>query len=234
MFETDDELSVRDGYAAWASCYDEDGNPLIALEGPAIRCWVGSIQGRRALDLGCGTGRHALALAAAGATVAALDMTPEMLARARSKAASIPEPVPSILWIRHALPRPLPLRSETFALAVLGLVAEHLDDQALALVLAEVARVLEPGGSCLLSSLHADRTADGQRARFIDPVNGVRRPIRTYHRPTFAYHAAADAAGLEPAGEQVLSVTDALAETLPRARPYVGSPLGWVARWRRV
>ena len=31
--ETHDELPVREGYAAWAACYDDDGNPLLALKG---------------------------------------------------------------------------------------------------------------------------------------------------------------------------------------------------------
>src|SRR3954453_9952369 len=83
--ETADELSVREGYAAWAACYDEDGNPLMALEEPAMRAGFGSLGGRRALDLGCGTGRHSLALSEAGARVTALDTSPEMLARARAK-----------------------------------------------------------------------------------------------------------------------------------------------------
>src|SRR3954452_12248061 len=119
--ETADELPVREGYAAWASCYDDDGNPLIALEGPAMREWFGPLQGRRALDLGCGTGRHTLALVEAGADVVALDFTPEMIAQARRKPAL--QAAAKLLWVRHALPRPLPLRDTTFALAVLGLVA---------------------------------------------------------------------------------------------------------------
>src|SRR5258705_4355384 len=81
------ELPVREGYAAWASCYDDDGNPLIALEGPAMHRWFGPLSGRRALDLGCGTGRHTAALVAAGAGVAALGVTPAMLARAPGQAA---------------------------------------------------------------------------------------------------------------------------------------------------
>src|SRR4051794_28393841 len=61
--ESAEELSARDGYAAWAACYEEDGNPLMPLEGPAVAKLFGSVQGKRALDLGCGTGRHTLALA---------------------------------------------------------------------------------------------------------------------------------------------------------------------------
>jgi SAM-dependent methyltransferase len=230
--ETPDELPVRDGYAAWAAYYDDDGNPLIALEGPAMQQWYGPLEGRRALDLGCGTGRHTRALAAAGARVAALDFTPEMIARGR-RSAVVDRTHHRVLWVRHALPQPLPFRDQTFTLAVLGLVAEHLDDRALAAALKEVARVLSPDGRCLLSALHPDRTAQGQRARFIDPATGIRRPIRTYHRALSDYHAAARQAGLTLAGEQVLIVPPSLADRLPRARPYIGQALGWVACWQR-
>jgi SAM-dependent methyltransferase len=60
--ESTDELPVQADYAAWASCYDDEGNPLTALEGPAVRAWFGPLEGRRALDLGCGTGRYSFAL----------------------------------------------------------------------------------------------------------------------------------------------------------------------------
>jgi SAM-dependent methyltransferase len=230
--ESPDELPVREGYAAWAACYDDDGNPLIALEGPAMWEQFGRLEGRYALDLGCGTGRHTAALIAAGARVAALDFTPEMIDRGRRNP-SIQHAHGDVLWVRHALPRPLPFRNDAFALVVLGLVAEHLDDDALAASFREVARVLVPWGRCLLSALHEDRTAQGQRARFIDPVTGLRRPIRTCHRTAAEYQRAARAAGLTSVSEKVLVVPPSLAEQLPRARPYVGQALGWVGCWTR-
>ncbi len=225
--ESPEELSVQAGYAAWASCYDEDGNPLTALEGPAVQSWFAPLKGCRALDLGCGTGRHTRALVEAGALVTALDFTPEMLARARAKLRNHP-----VGWVRHALPRPLPFRDESFEMVVLGLVAEHIAD--LSALLSESARVLAPGGRCILSALHPDRTAEGQRARFIDPETGERRPITTYHRPFEAYRAAAALAGLTSCGEQTLVVPPALAEELPRAGRYVGLPLGWVGCWSKT
>src|SRR5262249_9458503 len=115
------ELSVREGYAAWAACYDDDGNPLVALEGPVVRAWMEPARGLRARDLGCGTGRHTLALSEAGARVVALDQSPEMLARARRKLRGH-----NVAWVRHALPAGLPFAAGTFDLAVLGLVAEHV------------------------------------------------------------------------------------------------------------
>ncbi len=221
-----DELPVQAGYTLWADCYDTDGNPLIALEGPAMAAWFGELRGRRALDLGCGTGRHTRGLVEAGAAVVAADPTPAMLGRARAKLAGR-----GIGWLRLALPGPLPFADATFALTVLGLVAEHVGD--LDASLAEVARVLEPGGRCLLSALHPDRTAEGQSARFIDPETGLRRPIRTVHRTIDAYLAAGTSAGFHLVEERTLVVPGDLAESLTRAQPYVGKALGWVAHWRR-
>ncbi|HEY2154444.1 MAG TPA: class I SAM-dependent methyltransferase, partial [Isosphaeraceae bacterium] len=224
--DIDDELPVQAGYTLWADFYDTDGNPLIALEGPAMAAWFGDLRGRQALDLGCGTGRHTRGLVEAGASVVAADLTPAMMGRARAKLAGC-----RVDWLRLALPGPLPFADATFALAVLGLVAEHVVD--LGASLAEVARVLQPGGRCLLSALHPDRTAEGQSARFIDPETGVRRPIRTVHRTIGDYLAAGDSAGLKLVEERTLVVPEGLARSLPRALPYVGKSLGWVVHWMR-
>ena len=227
IIESAEELSARDGYAAWAPCYEDDGNPLIPLEGPAVRALFGPIAGKRALDLGCGTGRHTLALAEAGAHVTALDQSPEMMALARQKLQRYP-----VEWILHDLPAPLPFPDGTFALAIAGLVVEHIAN--LPALLQETARVLRPDGRLVLSCLHPDRTAAGQRARFIDPHTGVRRPITTYHRSISDYLTAAAQAGLALASEQTLVGTSEVAVALPRARRYVGLPLGWVAAWDRA
>jgi SAM-dependent methyltransferase len=221
-----DELPVREGYAAWAPLYDDDGNPLTALEGPVIRGWFGPIRGRRALDVGCGTGRHTLALVEDGAEVAAIDSTPEMLAIARGKLDGSP-----VTWALHRLPDPLPFPDSAFDVVVLGLVAEHVED--LSTVLLEAARVTRPGGRCLLSALHPDRTAEGQRARFIDPSTGERRHIETIHREVADYLGIARGAGWMLVEERTLLVTSDLIRSLPRAAPYVNRPLGWAARWEK-
>ena len=224
--DSTETLSPQEGYAAWAPLYDDDGNPLIALEGPAVRDWFGPIAGKWALDLGCGTGRHTLALVERGARVVALDQSPEMLARARRKLAGQP-----VAWVRQALPAPLPLPDEAFGLVVMGLVAEHIAD--LAALMAEAARVVAPGGRVILSALHAERTGAGETARFIDPRTGLRRPILTIHRPASTYLAAAEAAGLAEPEARTLVVPPEVAAAFPRAERYLGLPLGWVARWTR-
>ena len=222
-----DDLPVLEGYDAWAPLYDDDGNPLIAIEGPAMLGWFGVLEGRRALDIGCGTGRHTLALAECGAQVAALDESTEMMERARDKLRGCP-----VEWLRHRLPDPLPFDGSTFDLVVLGLVAEHVED--LAEVLSEAARVSRPGARCLLSALHPERTAQGQRARFIDPRTGQRRHIATIHRTVEDYLAIAESSGWSLVEERSLVVPAQLGETLPRALPYVGLALGWAACWRKA
>jgi malonyl-CoA O-methyltransferase len=225
--ESAEELSPRDGYAAWASCYEDDGNPLIPLEGPAVAALFGPVAGKRVLDLGCGTGRHTLALAQAGAQVTALDQSPEMMAVAHHKLQGYP-----VEWLIHSLPVPLPLPDETFALVVAGLVVEHVAD--VPMLFREAVRVLCPGGRFVLSALHPDRTAAGQRARFIDPETGIRLPITTYHRSTADYLRAATQAGLTLVSEQTLVMTADVAALLPRAQRYVGLALGWVAGWDKA
>ena len=50
------DLPTREGYDRWSAIYDEDSNPLVALEEPLLDRALGDVQGRRVLDLGCGAG----------------------------------------------------------------------------------------------------------------------------------------------------------------------------------
>jgi len=224
--ESVEELSVREGYALWASSYDDDGNPLIALEGPTVEALFESLQGKQALDLGCGTGRHTLALAKAKAHVTALDQSPEMLAKAKVKLGHH-----SVSWVQHALPTPLPFRDDSFDIVVLGLVTEHIAD--LDHLFQEIARTLKTSGRVIITSLHPDRTAEGQRPRFIDRETGRRRPILGYHRTTEDYFRAGSSAGLVLEQEQTLIVPPSLGDQYPRAVPYIGQALGWLSSWSK-
>src|SRR5262245_24137599 len=80
-----DHLSTREGYDRWAAIYDGEDNPLIALEEPMVAQLLGNCAGLDVADIGCGTGRHALRLAADGANVTAIDFSDGMLGRAREK-----------------------------------------------------------------------------------------------------------------------------------------------------
>ena len=96
------------------------------------------LRGGRVLDVGCGTGRLAAALAERGvARVWGVDPSPEMLAVAREK-------LPPSVGLKEGRAEDLPFRDGWFDAAVAWLVVHLLDRPA---AFREVSRVLVPRGS---------------------------------------------------------------------------------------
>src|SRR5256885_318187 len=104
-----DLVPTLDGYERWAEIYDEEDNPLVLLEQRHIGPLIGKVEGLMVADVGCGTGRHAVRLAASGARVTAIDFSEAMLDRARAKPGA-----EGISFIRHDLTKALPLESAGF------------------------------------------------------------------------------------------------------------------------
>src|SRR5690349_15924153 len=105
--------------------------------------------GSRALDLACGTGDIAFELAKVGAWVTALDITPGMIELARRKPQPFAHPVRFVTGDMTALPFP----DGSFAVVTTGYGLRNVPR--LDLALAEIHRVLAPGGTLL--SLDFDR-----------------------------------------------------------------------------
>jgi len=106
----------------------------------------GDLAGRRVLDVGCGTGRLAVALAELGSRVWGVDPSEEMLAEARVRAGRLAA-------FKRAPAEALPFRDGWFERAVLRLVV-HLVDRGRALP--EVARVLGPGGRAVIGTFRPE------------------------------------------------------------------------------
>ena len=111
----------------------------------------GDLRGRRVLDVGCGTGRLAAALAErAQCRVWGVDPSPEMLEVARAR-------IPRNVGLRRADAESLPFRAGWFERVVMRLVV-HLVDRPRAL--GEARRVLGPGGRLVITTFdpsHFDR-----------------------------------------------------------------------------
>ena len=214
-----DRLSgVRTGYDRWALVYDHDLNPLPALEEPHVRAALGDVRGLRVVDLGCGTGRHAVWLAAAGARVTAVDFSPGMLAHARHKVDR-----DAVRFLVHDLHERLPFREASFDAAVSALVLEHLRD--LPAFFAETHRVLGPAGRAVVSAMHPAMFLRDSRARFTDPDSGaIVTPGSIPYRLGEVVMAAAGAGfALDDVGEYAPDA--AFARRYPRAERYVGWPM---------
>lgn len=96
------------------------------------------------LDVGCGTGTIALAIAtgAGSSEVTGIDASPEMIERARRKAAK----ARSGVTFQVATIEDLPFANATFDLVTSSLMLHHLPTHLKPGALAEVRRVLKPGG----------------------------------------------------------------------------------------
>ena len=215
---TDAISSVRSGYDRWAAVYDHDANPLLALEGPAVRAAVGEVRGLNVLDLGCGTGRHALSLAAAGATVVGVDFSEGMLDEARRKPGA-----GAVRFVVHDLHLPLPFGDGEFDRVVSGLVLEHLRE--LEGFFAEARRVLRRGGRAVVSAMHPAMCLRGSQARFTDPASGeLVRPGSLPHS-LGAFVMAAVRGGFRLSDVVEFSPDAEFAANYPRASKYVGWPM---------
>lgn len=101
--------------------------------------------GERILDAGCGTGQYAISFARLGINVTAVDLAPDMIARAKSHAESLGVPVAFRIEDVGALSDPPAVYDAIHARVVLQFVPNIPD------ALNELRRVLKPGGRILAS-----------------------------------------------------------------------------------
>ncbi len=214
-----DELSgVREGYDRWAVVYDHDCNPLTALEEPHVRKAVGNVRGQAVLDLGCGTGRHTMWLAAAGASVTAVDFSEGMLREARRKAGAH-----AIHFVEHDLRHAPPFSDGAFDVVVSGLVLEHLRD--LHAFFRGAHRVTRTGGRAVISAMHPAMFLRGSQARFTDPSSGEMVQPGSVPHQLGEITMAALAAGFAIDAIHEHSPDKHFVEHFPRAEKYVDWPM---------
>jgi ubiquinone/menaquinone biosynthesis C-methylase UbiE len=181
------EVEAGAGYAQWAEDYDEPGNDTIELEEPVVRELLAQLPAGPVLDAACGTGRHAAHLSQCGREeVIGVDANEAMLTRARAK-------LPAVDFRRGELIA-LPLGDGEVSGAVCALALSHLPE--LGGAIAELGRVLAPGGRLVVSNPHPFATAIlGWRAVFVD-ADGQRSMIPEFPHLHGEYVAAFREAGL--------------------------------------
>ena len=127
------------------------------------------------LDLGCGAGRHAIALAQAGYTVTGLDLAPQLLSVARETSRSESTPIHLVRGdMKH-----LPFRNAFAGIVQLFTAFGYFDDDVQnERVISEVARALKPGGIYLLDFLNAPQVVANlvpESTSVLDGMNIVQR-----------------------------------------------------------
>lgn len=138
-------VDVKTGYGQWVTTYEdtvEDVMDLALLTRLTTVAWQKT---KRAADLGCGTGRTAAWLRAQGVHhIDGVDLTPEMLERARARGAHT--------TLTEADVTETGLETGAYDLAIASLIDEHLAD--LGPFYREAARLVRPGGTCVVVAYH--------------------------------------------------------------------------------
>lgn len=141
-------------FADYAHRYDQE-TFVQGTSGEAdfIEREIGSDKTRRILDIGCGTGRHAIELARRGYSVTGIDLSETMLARAREKATEMGVQVEFL----HRDARDFSF-AEPFGFALVACEGAfplmETDEENFA-ILRNIHAALGPGGKLVLTTLNA-------------------------------------------------------------------------------
>lgn len=158
-------VSGTEGYAAEADALARQYESMTFAEAHAPYLHLIPSSPSHVLDIGAGTGRDAAALAEMGHDVVAAEPTAEMRAHAMRL-----HPSPRIEWLDDSLPD-LPMlsaRGATFDLVMMTAVWMHLDDDQRCRAMPNVARLVRPGGT-LIMSLRYGPVPKGRRMFVVTP-----------------------------------------------------------------
>jgi malonyl-CoA O-methyltransferase len=222
---TAEVVPTKVGYDRWAEVYDGEDNPLVLLEERHIGSLLGEVSGLDVVDVGCGTGRHAVKLAIASAKVTAVDFSEAMLERARAKPGA-----EAVKFLQHDLADPLPFPTAAFDRVLCCLVLDHIND--LQNFFAELRRVCRESGFVIISVMHPAMSLRGIQARFIEPGSGRRIGLASYEHQVSDYLMAAMRVGLilEHVSEQAVDAE--LVARSDRAEKYLGWPMLLLIRFK--
>ncbi len=183
------ELPGLEGYTLWADTYDGDpSNRVILAEEEHIWNLIGNVRGKRVLDAGSGTGRHALPLAERGADVVATEPNETLLSMARSKAVRAGC---TIHWINDAIEALTPDLG-TFDLVLCCLVLSHVED--IRRAMRKLGGLLNENGRLIVTDFHPFNLMIGWRTSFFH--EGCKYVVPNYLHLPSDYFAAMKNCGL--------------------------------------
>ncbi len=160
-------LTSEAGYDLAAALYDKKEKYLDSFEQKLLLPLVAAPAGKAILDVGAGTGRVSVALAALGARVTALDVSEAMLKVLRKKNSLIKAVVGDA--------ENLPFLHESFDIVVAAFLVVHLNDPTQ--FFDEAYRVLKPGGQLIITNINQKEPPE------ITTQQGSIKIESFYHRP---------------------------------------------------
>lgn len=152
-------MNTQEAYNNWASKYDTNINNTRDLEGKALRTILSAIPFESCLEIGCGTGKNTVWFAEKELQITSVDLSEEMLARAREKITD-----KKVEFIQADITGSWTFRKKLYGLVSFSLVLEHIND--LDHIFKETAQSLKQGGHVYIGELHPFKQYTGSKARF--------------------------------------------------------------------
>ncbi len=152
-------MNTEQAYDRWSVQYDTNDNKTRDLEGRALRNTLQHMQFDRCLEIGCGTGKNTSWLITKANHISAVDLSSEMLAKAREKIGTS-----KVQFHKADITAHWQFASGLYDLVTFSLVLEHIE--ILDSVFENAARFLKPGGILYLGELHPFKQYTGSKARF--------------------------------------------------------------------
>jgi ubiquinone/menaquinone biosynthesis C-methylase UbiE len=158
-------MDTKQAYNLWASQYDTNDNKTRDLEAHALRTSLADISFKTCLEVGCGTGKNTLWFQERADYITAIDLSEEMMAKAREKISSS-----RVLFKQADITKEWSFQDGLYDLVSFSLVLEHIDN--LDHIFNQVAKSLHPNGHVYIGELHPFKQYAGSKARF-DTANGT-------------------------------------------------------------
>jgi len=152
-------MNTQEAYNDWASQYDTNINKTRDLEAVALRNILSGIPFESCLEIGCGTGKNTAWLIEKANHVTAVDLSEEMLSKAKGKITS-----DRAQFVQADITAEWTFRKQLYDIVIFSLVLEHIEN--LDPVFNQVAQSLKPGGHVYIGELHPFKQYAGSKARF--------------------------------------------------------------------
>ncbi|MBA4054204.1 MAG: SAM-dependent methyltransferase [Marivirga sp.] len=175
-------MNTRQAYNTWAAQYDTNENKTRDLEANALRISLSDIPFDNCLEVGCGTGKNTVWLIGKAKYVTAVDLSEEMLAKAREKVKTN-----RVEFMQADITHDWSFPDQLYDLISFSLILEHIRD--LNHIFREASRFLKPGGFIYIGELHPFKQYSGTKARF-DTEEG-RHIVECYTHHTSEFIQAA-------------------------------------------
>lgn len=152
-------MDIRTLYNQWSGTYDEVENKTRDLEKAAGQEMLSTIAFKNVLELGCGTGKNTTWLSERAAQLLAVDVSEDMMAKAKEKAAAS-----NVRFQQADITKPWDFVKEPPDLITCSLILEHIED--LGFIFQQAAAALVVNGHFYLCELHPYKQYSGSKARF--------------------------------------------------------------------